>query len=151
MSALFFTLVVILLIAVIYLLCMMLKKSIEKSIAFERERDQALDDVENLKAVIEGLKREQDTEANTEHPLMSPTRLIKRDARPSSYQAVFEYTNQGQAILDDLVHRFSRNTFVHGGHEAERESCYNAGKHSVINYILAQITKANDPTYTEAE
>jgi len=65
------------------------------------------------------------------------------EATPADYQSVFENTNSGQKILDDLVVRFHRNPYVQGGHEADRQTAYNAGRNSVVDHILRQVNIAN--------
>ncbi|HWU35458.1 MAG TPA: hypothetical protein VN023_09520 [Methylovorus sp.] len=64
-------------------------------------------------------------------------------AVPADYKSVFENTNSGQKILDDLVVRFHRNPFVKGGHEADRQTAYNAGCNAVVDHILLRINQAN--------
>ena len=75
------------------------------------------------------------------------TRSIKR-ASPETYRNVFDLDVNGQRVLDDLQLVFaSKSTYVRGGHDAERESCFRAGSTQVINHIINQINKANDPNY----
>ena len=84
---------------------------------------------------------------NEEQNSFVRTRSIKR-ASPETYRNVFDLDVNGQRVLDDLQLVFaSKSTYVRGGHEAERESCFRAGGTQVINHIINQINKANDPNY----
>ena len=77
------------------------------------------------------------------------TRSMKR-ATPETYRNVFDLDVNGQRVLDDLELVFSsKSTYVRGGHDAERESCFRAGQTSVVGHIFKQINKANDPNYKE--
>ena len=77
------------------------------------------------------------------------THSIKR-ASPETYRNVFDLDVNGQRVLDDLQLVFaSKSTYVRGGHDAERESCFRAGQTSVVGHIFKQINKANDPSYKE--
>jgi hypothetical protein len=68
----------------------------------------------------------------------------KIPADADSYQRLFERTGvDGDAVLEDLLRRFSsKETYVQGGQDAERHSCYLAGQRSVMDYVLTQINKA---------
>lgn len=66
------------------------------------------------------------------------------------YAVLFE-SPSGQAVLDDLVQRFTGKTYVQGGHDAERETCFRAGKREVVEHILRQINSANGASTTEEE
>lgn len=63
------------------------------------------------------------------------------DPTPAQYAALFEDDLRGAAILDHLTARFGRSVYVAGGHEADRETCYRAGKREVIEFILSQINR----------
>lgn len=65
------------------------------------------------------------------------------EVTPEMYARVFETHHEGRLILEDLVKRFASNPYVKGGLEADRETCYRAGKSSVPNFILQQINIAN--------
>lgn len=81
--------------------------------------------------------------------------LVKRQfvnkATPETYRNVFDLDINGQRILEDLVSIYSRSSYVRGGQDAERESCYRAGQASVVNFILTKINQANDPNYKPDE
>lgn len=66
------------------------------------------------------------------------------NADADTYQRLFERTGvDGEAALEDLMIRFaSKSTYVQGGHDAERHSCFLAGQRSVMDYIVNQINKA---------
>ncbi|MFW2152820.1 hypothetical protein [Acinetobacter gyllenbergii] len=72
-------------------------------------------------------------------------------ATAETYKNVFDFDHNGQRILEDLTMRFCKSPYVRGGQEAERESCYRAGQNSVVQTILNQINKANDPNYNEEQ
>lgn len=74
-----------------------------------------------------------------------------RPATAETYRNVFDLTIDGQRILEDLTSQFCKPSYVRGGADAERESCYRAGQGSVVNRILAKINKANDPAYKEEQ
>lgn len=71
--------------------------------------------------------------------------MTDQRATPQDYQHLFELTGSvGERVLSDLMRRFStQSTYVKGGHEAERESCFRAGQRSVIERIINQINMAN--------
>ena len=63
---------------------------------------------------------------------------------PRDVKHVFEETPGGAQLLEFLIQRFATQaTFVKGGHEADRETCYRLGQRSVIDYLLSMINKAN--------
>ena len=62
---------------------------------------------------------------------------------PQDYKAIFEDDKRGAALLDDLTRRFAGKVYVKGGLEADRETCYNAGKRDVIEFIVTQINRAH--------
>ncbi|HFG6953841.1 hypothetical protein [Acinetobacter baumannii] len=74
-----------------------------------------------------------------------------RPATAETYRNVFDLTVDGQRILEDLTSQFCKPSYVRGGVDAERESCYRAGQGSVVNRILAKINTANDPNYKEEQ
>lgn len=61
---------------------------------------------------------------------------------PEVYARVFENHAEGKMILEDLVQRFCIAGYVPGGHEADREQCYRAGRTAVVQHILNQINIA---------
>lgn len=78
-------------------------------------------------------------------------RQLVNKATPETYRNVFDLDVNGQRILEDLVSIYSRSSYVRGGQDAERESCYRAGQASVVNFILTKINQANDPNYKPDE
>lgn len=58
------------------------------------------------------------------------------------YQRLFEQTLNGEAILEDLVTRFSLPPSF-DEHNAEIKTYYRAGQRSVIDFILSRINRAN--------
>lgn len=58
------------------------------------------------------------------------------------YKHLFTETDQGEAILNDLVSRFSLPPSF-DEHNAEIKTYYRAGQRSVIDFILSRINRAN--------
>jgi hypothetical protein len=56
---------------------------------------------------------------------------------------VFENHAEGRVILDDLTARFGGGIYVKGGLEGDRQTCFNAGRRSVLDFILGRINQAN--------
>lgn len=76
--------------------------------------------------------------------------VVAPSASANDYEVLFG-SAAGQLVLDDLVQRFAGKTYVQGGHEAERETCFRAGKREVVEHILRQINRANGAEPTEEE
>ena len=75
---------------------------------------------------------------------------ITRTATPETYRNVFDLDFHGQRILAHLTAVYAnKSSYVRGGHDAERESCFRAGQADVIGFIYKQINRANDPDYKE--
>lgn len=75
---------------------------------------------------------------------------ITRTATPETYRNVFDLDVSGQRILAHLTSVYAnKSSYVRGGHDAERESCFRAGQADVIGFIYKQINRANDPDYKE--
>lgn len=73
-----------------------------------------------------------------------------RRATPETYRNVFDLDVNGQRVIDHLQLTFAnKSTYVRGGQDAERESCFKAGQATVVGFILNQINKANDPNYKD--
>lgn len=62
---------------------------------------------------------------------------------PEVYARVFENHAEGRLILDDLTARFGGGIYVKGGLEGDRQTCFNAGRRSVLDFILGRINQAN--------
>jgi hypothetical protein len=58
------------------------------------------------------------------------------DATPQQYRHTFELTNDGQAVLDDLIDRFGKPPFVAGQSDT---TAYNCGCKAVIEHIWSQL------------
>ncbi len=70
---------------------------------------------------------------------------------PAEYKALFEDDRRGAAILEHLTRMFASKVYVHGGHEADRETCYRAGKRDVIEFIVTQCNRAHGVDSNEEE
>lgn len=64
-------------------------------------------------------------------------------ATPEAYARVFENHAEGRLILDDLTARFGGGIYVKGGLEGDRQTCFNAGRRSVLDFILGRINQAH--------
>lgn len=62
---------------------------------------------------------------------------------PEAYARLFENHAEGRQILDDLTARFGGGIYVKGGLEGDRQTCFNAGRRSVLDFILGRINQAN--------
>lgn len=62
---------------------------------------------------------------------------------PEAYARVFESHAEGSLVLADLISRFGRGIYVKGGPEGDRQTCFNAGRRSVLDFILGRINQAN--------
>lgn len=62
---------------------------------------------------------------------------------PESYARVFENHAEGRLVLEDLTARFGGGIYVKGGLEGDRQTCFNAGRRSVLDFILGRINQAN--------
>lgn len=67
---------------------------------------------------------------------------MKQKPNEFDYQRLFEQTAGGEAILDDLITRFSLPPSF-DEHNAEIKTYYRAGQRSVIDFILSRINRAN--------
>lgn len=112
------------------------------------------------KQTVEALKAELSErplpEANKENEPDEVGTFVKtrmsRPATPETYRNVFDLDVNGQRILAHLAHMYTtKSTYVRGGHDAERESCFRAGQADVIGFIYKQINRANDPNYKQED
>lgn len=62
---------------------------------------------------------------------------------PEVYVRVFENHAEGRMILEDLAARFGGDLYVKGGLDGDRQTCFNAGRRSVLDFILRRINQAN--------
>lgn len=75
-----------------------------------------------------------------------------RTATPETYRNVFDLDVNGQRVIAHLTSMYAnKSSYVRGGHDAERESCFRAGQADVIGFIYKQINRANDPDYKEEQ
>ena len=65
-------------------------------------------------------------------------------ANSKDYADIFEGSTQGQLILEDLVSRFGGQVYVKGGAEAARQTDFNCGERSVLDFILRRISQAQE-------
>ncbi len=69
--------------------------------------------------------------------------VTDRKVDPEAYARVFENHAEGRVILEDLTARFGGGIYVKGGLEGDRQTCFNAGRRSVLDFILGRINQAN--------
>lgn len=67
----------------------------------------------------------------------------KETIGPDAYARVFENHAEGRLILEDLAARFGGGIYVKGGLDGDRQTCFNAGRRSVLDFILGRINQAN--------
>ena len=80
---------------------------------------------------------------------MSGRDLHKAEAQ--DFADIFDGNRQGALILDLLIRRFGGAIFVKGGLEGDRQTAYNAGARSVLDFILNQINTANGVNENEPQ
>jgi hypothetical protein len=68
-----------------------------------------------------------------------------------AYARVFEGHHEGVLILDDLVRRFGGALFVKGGEEGRRQTDYNLGRRSVLDFIMGQINQSHHVAPTDED
>ncbi|ENV02415.1 MULTISPECIES: Bbp19 family protein [Acinetobacter] len=103
--------------------------------------DEVRDHAETRKQLTE-LQRQKKVDIQT-----VPDKAIRQryQHKPSAedYYSIFEAHPIGRIVSDDLVNKFGGVTYVRGGQDAERESCFRAGKKYVVDHILMQINNAH--------
>lgn len=104
--------------------------------------------VEALQAELEEIQKPKaEVKEEPEEGGFVRKRKLKR-ATPETFRNVFDLDINGRRALDHLQLTFAeKSTYVRGGHDAERESCFRAGQVDVISFIFKQINIANDPSY----
>lgn len=75
----------------------------------------------------------------------------KRKPTPMDYYQLFEAHPIGRDVLDDLVNIFGGATYVRGGQDADRETCFKSGKKFVVDHILIQVSKATETKQDKSE
>lgn len=68
---------------------------------------------------------------------------MKKQVTPADFKRIFEEMPGGQPVLEELTRRFGRASYVAGGTEGDRETCYRAGQRSVLDFILREINRAD--------
>ncbi|GKV93532.1 hypothetical protein H2Y56_05955 [Pectobacterium aroidearum] len=66
-----------------------------------------------------------------------------KQVRPEDYRRIFEETPGGAEVLDELTRRFGGAVFVKGGPEGDRQTCFNAGRRDVLDFILRRLNEAD--------
>ena len=111
-----------------------------------RELKQQLRDEQEAKAKLLPKDESKDPEVETG---IQVKRRYYRPVTAETYRNLFDLDVNGVRVLEHLTSIFCKSTYVRGGQEAERESCFRAGERSVVEFIIKQINRANDPNYKE--
>ena len=111
-----------------------------------RELKQQLIDEQEAKAKLLPKDESKDPEIETG---IQVKRRYYRPVTAETYRNLFDIDVNGVRVLEHLTSIFCKSTYVRGGQEAERESCFRAGERSVVEFIIKQINRANDPNYKE--
>ena len=111
-----------------------------------RELKQQLTDEQEAKAKL--LPKDKSNEPEIEIGIQVKRRYY-RPVTAETYRNLFDLDVNGVRVLEHLTSIFCKSTYVRGGQEAERESCFRAGERSVVEFIIKQINRANDPNYKE--
>lgn len=89
----------------------------------------------------------------SEQPEIETGTLVKRryykPVTAETYRNIFDLDINGVRVLEHLASTFGKSIYVRGGLEADRESCFRAGQNDVVQFILKQVNRANDPNYKE--
>lgn len=70
---------------------------------------------------------------------------------PSVYKDIFEDDRRGAAVLEDLIQRFARPQVNSGGIDAVLKTYERGGMRLVLDFIAAQINRANGVPDENAE
>ncbi|EAB6210859.1 hypothetical protein ABN12_003204 [Salmonella enterica subsp. enterica serovar Mississippi] len=68
--------------------------------------------------------------------------MPKKQLMAEDYKRLFEETPGGDLVLEELTRRFGKAIYVKGGLEGDRQTCFNAGQRSVLDFILGRINAA---------
>lgn len=71
-------------------------------------------------------------------------RDLTPEARAEMYRQIFEVDRRGAALLEDMVMRFSQPAAVEGGIDAVLKTYHRLGQNSVVQFIVAQLNRANN-------
>lgn len=105
------------------------------------------EDIKNDQVVNLGTEASGDAEV----PDKAIRNRYPRKPTPMDYYQLFEAHPIGRDVMDDLVNIFGGATYVRGGHDADRETCFKAGKKFVVDHILIQISKATETKQDKSE
>lgn len=111
-----------------------------------RELKQQLRDEQEAKAKL--LPKDESKEPEVETGIQVKRRYY-RPVTAATYRNLFDIDVNGVRVLEHLTSLFCKSTYVRGGQDAERESCFRAGERNVVEFIIKQVNRANDPNYKE--
>jgi len=63
-------------------------------------------------------------------------------ATHATYARIFEDNPDGVLILQELLQKFGQATYVPGGPEGDRATCFRSGEKNVLEYIMTRLEKA---------
>lgn len=106
--------------------------------------EEEINQLNNQVELFEEALRQKEGEAEEKGGFVRQRQL--RPATPETYRVVFDLDINGQRILEDLTQRYCRNAFS----STDRETNYKLGQQHVVNHIINQINKANDPALEES-
>lgn len=142
-------------ILIIAVLAILLLNACVVSLVLNKKWQEEITTSARLRAEVETLQAELSERPLPTQPENTETgnfikRQAMRRATPETYRNVFDLDVNGQRVIEHLQLTFAnKSTYVRGGQDAERESCFKAGQATVIGFILNQINKANDPNYKD--
>ena len=142
-------------ILIIAVLAILLLNACVVSLVLNKKWQEEITTSARLRAEVETLQAELSERPLPTQPENTETgtfikRQAMRRATPETYRNVFDLDVNGQRVIEHLQLTFAnKSTYVRGGQDAERESCFKAGQATVIGFILNQINKANNPEYKD--
>lgn len=92
-----------------------------------------------------------DLDVAVEQPSKDIRKRYPRKPTAQDYYTLFEAHPIGQDVLEDLISIFGGTTYVRGGQDADRETCFRAGRKHVVDHILIQINRANQTHSADSE
>lgn len=76
---------------------------------------------------------------------------MEREVTAHDYKALFEDNPHGVIVLEALVRRFSKPAKLEGGIDAVIQTYHRMGEQAVVQFILAQINRANGVSELQGE
>lgn len=105
-----------------------------------------LNELTNKIELLEEALREKDKEVEVTGKFVQLRQL--KQPTPETYRVVFDLDINGQRILEHLTQMYCRDAF---DPHSERKTSFNLGQQSVVNFLINQINRANEPNDSEVE